>query len=360
MANFRQYTQCVDISNFDPRNPYVIAAWLGLYVTLPIGVLPALMAIGGIGNPLCLLLLAEVYFIAGVVGYCYWWLFRRLICIPDPPDHPADSAGDHLAIGTLIDILPPPPTLPDIDNDYSIGILLQCIPLRATLADVANKPPYGYLDTEQPVTRNANLTYTGNTGVDHEFPNHPELEIRSEILHCEFEGRGVFDMFLAARFALFPAVLAVFACLIPDVGWLIALILALLGIAIMGIAVAIGYLDEGDPSDVNPNIGELHRNDENHQGADTLVIKGHWVCDAGHRFDHHQLYYELHPITFCCKTSPVTLADCVGGGVILLKKRWANAIGDATSTATLENQKLPQNQWQVHPIIDGCQPVVIV
>src|SRR5262249_60076341 len=123
--SYRQYTQCVDIQYFDPRNPYVQAALLGLYVTLPVAAFAAFLAIVGVGSPWCLLLLGEVYVIAGVIGYCYWWLFRRLICIPAPPDHPADGAGDHLAIGTLIDILPPATLaqFPDIDNDYSIGIL---------------------------------------------------------------------------------------------------------------------------------------------------------------------------------------------------------------------------------------------
>ena len=35
MADFRQYTNCVDIKDFDPTNPFVQAALLGLYVTLP-------------------------------------------------------------------------------------------------------------------------------------------------------------------------------------------------------------------------------------------------------------------------------------------------------------------------------------
>jgi hypothetical protein len=36
-------------------------------------------------------------------------------------------------------------------------------------------------------------------------------------------------------------------------------------------------------------------------------------------------------------------------------------IGDATEPpTTLESQSLPQNQWRIHPIIDGCEPVVIV
>jgi hypothetical protein len=44
----------------------------------------------------------------------------------------------------------------------------------------------------------------------------------------------------------------------------------------------------------------------------------------------------------------------------LLRQRWQGAIGDATSPATLESQKAPQNQWQVHPLIDGCQPAIIL
>jgi hypothetical protein len=80
-----------------------------------------------------------------------------------------------------------------------------------------------------------------------------------------------------------------------------------------------------------------------------LLIKGHWVYDS-----FHTGAYELHPVTFCTRTS------CPPGDVILLKGRWEAAIGNATSPATLASQQLPQNQWQVHPLIDGCQPSVIV
>jgi hypothetical protein len=359
MADFRQYTQCVDIADFNPANPWGQAALVGLYVTLPVGVVPFLIALAATGglDVLCLLLVAEIFAIASVIGYCYWWLFRRLICIPDPPDHPAYSAGNHLVIGTLIDILLPASItqFPDIDNDYCMGILPACAPLGGDLDQVGNSKPYGYLVAAQPVTIDAGLLFTGNSAVDHEFKDHPELEIKSQTLHCEFEGRAVYDMFLAARFALFPVFAALWVCLfVPGIGWIIALILGLLGLAGLAIGLGIGWVDAGDPSDVNPNIGELHRNDEHHQGADTLVVAGHWVYDSGHRFDHHTGYNELHPITFCCKTSPVT--NCDPDQVILLRNRWQDAIGDATSTTTLENQTLPQNLWQVHPVIDGCQP----
>lgn len=364
MANYRQYTQCVDISNFDPRNPFVQAALLGLYVTLPTAVIPVLMVLAG-GSPWCLVLLAEIYAIAGIIGYCYWWLFRRLICIPATPDHPDDSSGNQMVIGTLIDTLPPSSaTFPDIDNDFSMGILPSCIPLGSQGPFTAANPgpgPFGYLITEQPVTKNGvpppPPAFTGQRAVDYKFQD-PSQDISSQVLHCEFEGRAVFDMFLASRAALFPVVAALFACQIPVYGWIVALILALLGLLGLGIGLGLGHFDSGDPSDVNPNLGELHTNGPDHTGASTLLVMGHWVCDSGHRYDYGDLFYELHPITMCCITSPVT--DCDPNQVILLKKRWHNAVNDATLPATLESQKQPQNQWQVHPIIDGCQPSVVI
>jgi hypothetical protein len=357
---FKQYTHCVDIQLFDPGDPLIGAALTGLYMTLPPGAFAALLAIAGVGSPWCLLLLAEVYASATVVGYCYWFLYRRLICIPPPPDNPADSAGDHLVIGTLINILPPEPVG---DNDYSIGILPQGMPLGASLAD-AQMSSYGYLVTEQPVTKNYPLIYTGHPDFDTDPNTCPVDQIKSEVLHCEFEGRGMYDLFLAAQVALLVSFAAVFACLF-DAPWWVTLILALLAGLLLGGGLALGVVDGGDPHDVNPNIGELHTNKCDHTGADTLVVKGRWVYDSGHRFPivnhvpflgHSRpgAWNELHPITFCCKAN----GDC--GDVILLRKRWQGAIGDATSPATLESQKQPQNQWQVHPLIDGCQPLDII
>jgi hypothetical protein len=186
---------------------------------------------------------------------------------------------------------------------------------------------------------NRGLPYAGEQAL---CPGSPESE-RSEVLHCEFEGRGIYDMFLAAQAALFLAVAALFACLVPGLGWIVAIILAIL--AGLGIVIGwvVGQFDQGDPHDVDPNLaGDLH------QCKDTLMIKGHWVYDS-----FHNGAYELHPVTFCCK------ANCDSGDVILLKGRWETAIEDATSPATLASQQEPQNQWQLHPLIDGCQPPII-
>ena len=167
---YRQYTQCVDIENFDPatlgNGKYVQAALLGLKVTLAPGAFTALLAIAGVASGWCLLLLIEVWAIASVVGFCYWWLYRRLICIPAPPGHPADSAGDHLAIGLLINIEAPGSGdfLANIDNDYSIGILPCPLPPVAKQDAVVASVPYGYLVEPAAVRHGPRLALCRGTG----------------------------------------------------------------------------------------------------------------------------------------------------------------------------------------------------
>jgi hypothetical protein len=341
LMSFRQYTQCVDIENFDPTDPRVQATKLGLYVSLPPAVFTALLlAFGGIGSGWCYFLLLEVWAIAFIVGITYWALYRKLVCIPAPPGHPADSAGDHLAIGLLINIEPPGSGsfTDNIDNDYSIGILPCPLQPPADLTQVVQHSPFAYLVEEQPVTMDRGLRYAGEQAL---CPGSPPNSKRSEVLHCEFEGRGLYDMYLAARVALMLAVAAFVLCFFPVAGWIVA-ILAFLAALGIGVGLGIGQFDQGDPNDVNPNVGQLS------QCVDTLVIKGHWVYDSG-----HSGAYELHPVTFCCK------ANCDSKDISLLGLRWEVAIADITSPATLAGQKQPQNQWRVHPLIDGCQPPIV-
>jgi hypothetical protein len=39
-----------------------------------------------------------------------------------------------------------------------------------------------------------------------------------------------------------------------------------------------------------------------------------------------------------------------------LIQSWCDMVSDATSSLTVANQNQPENQWTVHPLIDGCQP----
>jgi hypothetical protein len=65
--------------------------------------------------------------------------------------------------------------------------------------------------------------------------------------------------FWHARAALRAVVPAVFAGMIPGLGWIAATLAALGILTIIG-GWALGLVDSGDPTDVNPNVGEFHTN----------------------------------------------------------------------------------------------------
>jgi hypothetical protein len=162
-----------------------------------------------------------------------------------------------MVVGTLIDTLPPySDTNPlDIDNDFSMGILPSCIPLGSQGPFTAANPapgPFGYLITEQPVTKNGvpppPAAFTGLTGVDYQFQD-PNQDKRSQVLRVRrscvptcFWLRGCpFPWLRRSSFARFQLRLD---C---------RLILAPFGLTGLGIGVAWGILIQGS-GDVNPNL----------------------------------------------------------------------------------------------------------
>ena len=114
-----------------------------------------------------------------------------------------------------------------------------------------------------------------------------------------------------------------------------------------------GLLDTGDPNDVNPGLGEIHVNDATGRGADVLVVRGTWVYDSA-----HEGWNELHPILQCQRigtwqgswwsttiTPPQTMAAV---------DRWCRMLTEAEDPATITATLRSENQWEVHPVIDGC------
>jgi hypothetical protein len=338
---FKQYTTCIDAASFNKSSVYKQATIMAVGTVAPLAAFAALVA------PWCLLTLIPVFAAAWTVGYCYWFLHQRLICLPSLPNSTVSGGSDQLAIGMVIDILPPYlNTFPDsLDTDYSFGLLVAPNNPGDPQSTVEGSTPYGFLVSEQPATHNIGMPYTGHPGT------YKPTGQTAETLHCEFEGAGVYDFLLASAISLALAIAAYFVCvLVPfPVGAIIAAILALLSLLGLGIGAAVGSSDNASPADENPALGgDVHP-------GDILVVAGSWVYDSGHQ---PSGWNELHPIKFCSPIGhykgewPPNLTD--------LETFWATALGDATSTTTIELQKLPQNQWQVHPILDGCEPVVIV
>jgi hypothetical protein len=37
-------------------------------------------------------------------------------------------------------------------------------------------------------------------------------------------------------------------------------------------------------------------------------------------------------------------------------RHWCSKLDGANDPGTIANQGLPQNQWVIHPLVDGCEP----
>jgi hypothetical protein len=343
---YNQYTSCIDAIYFNKSNQYVQATWVAVGVTTPLAAFAALVA------PWCILALIPVAAAAWLLGYCQWFLHGRLICLPPPANTTIPGGSDQCAIGMVIDLLPPSgnsfPT--DVDTDYSFGLAIAGVdPDEADQTTVENSVPYGFLEKNQPATLSIGVPFTGNQATD------PLTGNPSWTLHCEFEGAGVRDLMLAAAIALQIGLAAFFVCMfVPGpLGLLLTILLFLLSLLTDGAGVIVGINDQASPSDVNPALGnELH-------SGDLLVVAGAWVYDSGHSHDSPPRgYNEIHPIKFCTPAGKFGVDWPANIGY--LQANWPVALGQATSPTTIESQKQPQNQWQVHPILDGCEPVVIV
>jgi hypothetical protein len=347
---FQQFTSCIDAQYFNKTSEKVQATVAATAVCAPLAVIPAFV------SPWCLLCLIPIFAAAWLLAYCQWFLHGRLICLPDPTKPDSTGGSDQMAIGMVIDIFAPKDNtgLTKVDTDYSFGLLpAENQPGRTSETDrhdVETSVPYGFLVKGQNATNDIGLPFTGNLG----GPD-PNTGLTGWTLHCEFEGPGVRDLMLAAAIALQFGLAALFVCLLVPgwIGALIAFLLALLSLLGDFIGYEVAINDEASPAVENLPGSELH-------SGDLLVVMGAWVYDSGHNHDPTPGgFNEIHPIKFCSyigkwdgKDWPANIQD--------LEAQWATALGQATSTATLESQKQPQNQWQVHPIIDGCQPSGII
>lgn len=334
--NYKQYTTCATSSGFFAKHQYISMTIQGLAAG---GI--ALLLMAAAGRLECWYIAAEITVIMGILGYCHWWLEDRLICL----------GGDRTAIGMLVSVegalgkdFPG-----NWDTDYSINLLLASNPIGAGQATVQGSTPYGYLVSSQPPITDNGFKVAGYTKQE------PVSQKTCEVLHCEFEGAGVYDFMLGTQIALGLAVVALIVCLgFPGpIGMAIAAILALLAFLASLLGGVIGNFDGASPADANPNLGALHTNSSSPggvgKGADLLVVYGTWVFDSA-----HSGYNEIHPIKLCERIGtwdgdwPKDIQDQID--------KWDAAIAQATAPLTIADQAKPENQWEVHPVIDGCDP----
>lgn len=329
---FRQYTQCVQPKDHSSMDKYVASVLQGLLA----GGVSAAIAIA-LGMPWCALISIEIFLMAGIVAFCEWWLYDRLICL----------GGDRAAIGMLVSIEPATGKsgLGAFDTDYSINLLLYDNQPGVSQSIAENHPPFGELIKAQQSITDLSLPTPGESATD------KATEVKSAVLHAEFEGAGIRDLKIGAQVGLGLSIAALIACIaLPfPAGAIAAAVLAFLAFLAALIGGLFGLGDTGSPGDVDPGLGDLHTNDKANGsvGADLLYVQGTWVYDS-----YHEGWNEIHPIKVCARVGtwdgdwPAGFDDTVD--------RIIGGFDTASDPDTKHEQERPRHGWHVHPDVDGC------
>ncbi len=319
-----QHTQCVQPQSHFGLAPGLIVIAVGAAIALLAGQVFAALSIGAI---------------LALVQYCRWWLYDRLICL----------GGDRCAVGLLVATHPPSSKsgFDAFDTDYSIDLLLAPGVPGQPAADIL-AGFQGDLIRPQPSITGIGLSTPGETA---DAPvllpiGAPPSMAKVPILHAEFEGGGVWVLYNFAIAALAVVIAGTILCLIPVIGWIACLIAALVAMVLVGVGMAVALNDKGSPTDVNSELDHLHSLE------DILIVHGTWVYDSA-----HEGWNEIHPIKHCQR-----IADLSGvltgwpADIEQRVKQWCGAVDEAIGTSGSGLQGRPQNQWEVHPEVDGCTP----
>ena len=349
---FRQYTKCVDISNF------VGFTWVQYVMAGGAAVVAGALALllGGAFIPGLM-----IGALSAVIAYCLWWLYDRLICL----------GGDICVVGFVLSVeTPDEKSGPDkFDTDTSLNLVLPPNLIGSSRVEVEASQPLGQYMKEQPGVSGYSfvgyhLPFAGNLITKFSNGDPYGGQFVTDCMHAEFEGGGVYDLLQACYAALALATAAAAVCAIPIFGWIACLILSAASALVTLAGIFNALNDTGNPTDVNPNLTSIHAaNSPDGEGADILVVKGTWVYDSA-----HEGWNEIHPIKQCQKVGTmlnqqwseveITVDNTVQFTSILDIKTfidtWCALLATVTLPATIADQGRRENQWIIHPLIDGC------
>lgn len=335
---FKQYTKCIEPDGYTDFNHMLVATFQSLLV----GVTGSAIVLATHSKPFCWALVGLVVGLAWVIAYCRLFLYQRLICL----------GGDRDAIGVVV-TAEHSPAKEFPDNDYSVNLLLQDNEFGDKRPKIEVSFPYGYL-----VHAQDKITARGLPTQGHEAKDKATGKV-SEVLHAEFEGPGAYALLIASEVGFAAAVAALILCVyLPPIPYLQVIIYALAILALLALLLGalIGLGTSGSPSDIDSNQGDFHVNDADNNGmgsgADVIYVFGTWVYDPW-----HVGWNEIHPVKVCTKIGTWE-GDWNFPPDVILRLRTQFEL--ATDEATKSAQAQPQNQWVVHPSIDGCSTVVIL
>lgn len=390
---FPSWTSCSEPQNYSPI-PILNMVLVGLTgIAVLIAMIYGGLVFGGIDAGLASLCLAAI-------SFCYWWLDIRLVCL----------GGDRSATGAIYHLEPPVPDydpsdadafFSGFDTDYSFNLLLCHFSPR-------NQFPQSYVDAQNAAGTPAQLT-AAFSQLETEWPtlnglvptNVPfsavadtlglvvaqpgvmglGMPTRTEnavapdnvvlappdvptpgsdqhfMIHCEIEGRGMYDL-LVLLWSLFGLLVAAAAVSwIPVAGWIIGLIAMLL--ALLGLAIGVPALenDQATPPQNGTWGGQFNAYEDaanDKDPVDIAYIFGRWVYDSLHQPGGN----ELHPIHYMLKVGTALKGDIKKGiwpaNACGLRKRLDQIFAEINAPTTPIIQSRPENQWTIHPLLDGC------
>jgi hypothetical protein len=326
------------------------------------------------------------------IALCTWWLNVRLICL----------GGDRSVIGAIYHLEPPvqvsnpfnfKANFENADTDYSFNLLLwqfapkHCIP--QTIVDIQWTPgAFAQLDTEwttlpdilpstvpfSQVSEEVNLILPqqsmaslglGFGGQNIESADQPALPLPAQytnqhfLMHCEIEGPGMHDLLILLEAMLAVFIAAAFVWAIPVVGPILSWILSALALLAFLIgSPAITHSDASPPTtggwggSFNPYETAADPNGL----VDLAYVYGRWVYDS---FHNNAESNEIHPVHYMIRLKkPAKQGDLSNGiwppDLGEIQQKYDAQFGVINSPTTIEIQKQPQNQWQLHPLLDGC------
>jgi hypothetical protein len=366
-----QYTHCTD--QYDGA----CGPWPTLWYALGHGLVGAFL--GSALGVLLSIAFGPAGFIWGVFygfgygffsGVCDRYEYHRLLCI----EH------DECAVGRVGFQEPPSAKqgFDAIDNDYSLNLVLtphfETDDMQTIVTDG--------LQGEHFIRRRfPDLGYQGYVDVPNEYLNRFPVDEQARVLdgagghwslHCEFEGSRMHSICswgqALAPVAALAAVGAWLAC--GDGLWgLICAFFAWLAVELGAFGIGWATGNDGSPADaaVDPASGTL-------EDGDCIAVFGDFVYDVGHC----EGWHEIHPVKYVQKIPPLAgdpdrpsppVSRCLQGDLSDPNVRtqaddlintWCAHLQQAHDDGVLAAQRNPENQWHLHPDIDGCEPPVVV
>lgn len=339
---FQEYTKCVkpkDYIDLSPESTQGLIYLITMGAVFIASILALILVPAGVYVALALMV--------QIVIWLRWWLYGRLICLGENENTCAviGKVGFHRST----------PQKKGGDNDYSMNLFLAP---RNTYEEVLDDDPNCIPEPQ------ASL-----------YEPHPDIvtigrdystdDKYSKGIHVEFEGAGIYDLYQYAKIAL---AFLVVAALVPYPFSLILAVVALLTVILQfltGLNNSIGSPVIDTPLDDDKNGSTI-------SDSDVVVLRGEWVFDSLHKGKN-----EIHPIRACQiignlkdgtwndmtminpeNNQTLSFGDCVD--IKKIKAIWCDLLNEAEDAEEDGNDDDPENDWGIHPEIDGCRPPIII